>query len=163
MEPDERNLHAAFRALAEAEKAHEAPPRVEAEVMRRWDSVHEGESSDVRSGGRRHLWQAVAASLLLAVSLGGWWMTRQSEHRRAAETSIATPSTWQSYDTIAWLEPDAGSLQIVRLRVASATLKAQGYPITDPGGDGSVEIEMIVGLDGMARSVRVKSAAVPTY
>jgi hypothetical protein len=164
MGSDERGLLDALQALAKAEKAQETPSRVEAEVMRRWDSLNEPRGTQRGTGGRRYGVLAAAASLILSVSFGAWW-TRQSQQpdRRWASTAMVTPSSSPSYETVAWLEPDADSLQIVRLRVASATLKAQGYAISDPSGTGTVEIEMIVGLDGMARSIRVNSAAMPTY
>jgi hypothetical protein len=55
------------------------------------------------------------------------------------------------------LDPDPDSLQIVRLRVASETLRRQGYAVSDHDGDGTVEVEMVLGSDGMARSVLVTS------
>ena len=64
-------------------------------------------------------------------------------------------------DAMAWLDTDTASLEIVRLRVASATLAAQGYTFRDPDGGGSVEIEMIIGADGAARSVRFNAAWPP--
>jgi hypothetical protein len=165
MGSDERGLRDALQALAKAEKAQETPSRVEAEVMRQWDSLHEPRGTQRATGGRRYGLLAAAASLILSVSFGAWWLARQPQRpdRHSASTAMATPSSSPSYETVVWLEPDADSLQIVRLRVASATLKAQGYAISDPSGTGTVEIEMIVGLDGMARSIRVNSAAMPTY
>ena len=47
---------------------------------------------------------------------------------------------------MSWLDPEPGSLQIVYVRVASATLAAQGYAVGDPDGDGLVDLEVIVGL-----------------
>ena len=165
MQPDERGLLDALQALAKAEKDQDTPSRVEAEVMRQWSLAHESRGTRRWSDSRRYGVLAAAASLILSVSFGAWWLTRQSQQpdQRSASTAMATPSSSPSYETVAWLEPDADSLQIVRLRVASATLKAQGYAISDPSGTGTVEIEMIVGLDGMARSIRVNSAAMPTY
>jgi hypothetical protein len=133
--------------------------------MRQWNLAHEARRSSRWSGAGHYRRLAAAASLVASVSFGAWWLIRQPQppDRRSAATATATPSSSQSYETVAWLEPDADSLQIVRLRVASATLKAQGYAISDPSGTGTVDIEMIVGLDGMARSIRVNSAALPTY
>jgi hypothetical protein len=43
--------------------------------------------------------------------------------------------------------------------VWQVTLTAQGYLVSDPDGDGTVDIEMIVGADGLARSVRVTASS----
>jgi hypothetical protein len=164
MGPDEKRLHEALRALAKDERAQTTPPRVEEAVMRQWDAGRRGEVARRFPGSSGWAMLAAAASLIVAVSAGSWWMTLRSEpsNGRSIDIAVALPTPSPSYDLVAW-EPDADSLQIVRMRVASATLKAHGYAISDPTGDGTVEIEMIVGLDGMARSVRVNSAAVPMY
>ena len=46
----------------------------------------------------------------------------------------------------------------MRVGVSRATLTAQGYPVSDPDGDGLVEIDVIVGADGVARSVQLAAA-----
>lgn len=157
--PDDSDLRETLRAMAEADVSLTTPSRVETSLMEAWDA--RGPSVPSRSRARGVVWtiMAVAASLVVAMAL------RERSTPRA-NPSIASPDEQTSsqsvetqgstpYEAIAWLDPDPASLQIVRLRVASATLAEQGYAVSDMDGDGSVEIEMIVGADGAARSVRV--------
>jgi hypothetical protein len=163
--PDDPELREALRAMAEADANLTTPQRVEDSLMRAWDSRAHTPSS--ARGRRRIAWTvlALAASLALAVALRDRWapITDQTAPRSARETAPegAAGAAVDVSDTMAWLDTDPASLEIVRLRVASATLAAQGYTFSDPDGDGSVEIEMIIGSDGAARSVRFNAAWPP--
>ncbi len=99
----------------------------------------------------------VAAALVLAAS-GAYWWSRDGANPPAFPEQRDQPTvmtSWPSSETLAWLDPEPGSLQIVHVRVASATLAAQGYALSDPDGDGLVDLEVIVAADGTARGVRV--------
>ena len=156
---DDASLRDALRAMAEADANLTAPPRVEQSLMKAWDTRTQRPSSG--RDGNRGVWAlALAASCLLAAGLWTSWAPghggfRSSSGSRAEPTHAIAAKTDTSYDEIAWLDTDQASLQMVRLRVAVATLAEQGYALRDPTGDGTVEIEMIVGPDGAARSVRV--------
>jgi hypothetical protein len=150
--------------MAEAEANLTTPQRVEDALMRAWDSGAHTPSSARR---RRLKWTvlALAASVVLAVALRDRWapildQTALRSEREAVLGNAAGAAADLS-DAMAWLDPDPASLEIVRLRVASATLAAQGYTFLDPDGDGTVEIEMIIGTDGAARSVRFNAAWPP--
>jgi hypothetical protein len=164
MGPDGKELSDALSALARVD-AQGAPSHVEETVMGRWRS-----GSPDKAGGRQYVVAhrpalALAASLILGLSLGGWWVGRDVEplNGLAEPDPVMGEAAWHSYDMIPWLDPDPDSLQIVRLRVASETLRTQGYAVSDPDGDGTVEIEMVLGSDGMARSVLVTSAETPMH
>ena len=49
---------------------------------------------------------------------------------------------------------DASALNIVRVRVPRAALATLGIPVIEPNDGGSVDLEMLVGEDGVARTVR---------
>jgi hypothetical protein len=49
---------------------------------------------------------------------------------------------------------DQSALHVVRARMSRAALATLGMPIVDPNVDGLVEIEMLVGDDGVAQSIR---------
>jgi hypothetical protein len=49
---------------------------------------------------------------------------------------------------------DPSGLHIVRARMSRAALASLGMPIVDPNLDGVVEVEMLVGDDGVAQSIR---------
>jgi hypothetical protein len=72
----------------------------------------------------------------------------------------AVTAPWPSDETLAWLGADPASLQVVRIRVDSTALAQHGYAVSDPDGDGLVDVEMIVGTDGIAQTVRLSPATV---
>jgi hypothetical protein len=49
---------------------------------------------------------------------------------------------------------DPSALHVVRARMSRAALASLGMPIVDPNLDGVVEVEMLVGDDGVAQSIR---------
>ena len=156
---DEKEVRSALRALAREEKGLATPPHVEARLMRAWD-----ETRGVRAERRRFYVAPVlkvAAALVMAVS-GAYWWSRGGANPpifpdQREQSTVMT--SWPSSETLPWLDPEPGSLQVVHVRVTSATLAAQGYALSDPDGDGLVDLEVIVAADGTARGVRVASAS----
>jgi hypothetical protein len=49
---------------------------------------------------------------------------------------------------------DTAELHVVRVRMTRMALATLGMPIADPDTEGLVEVEMVVGDDGVARSIR---------
>jgi len=160
---DEKELRSALSALAREEKGLATPPHVEARLMRAWD-----ETRGVGAERRRSYLAAVlkvAAALVLAVS-GAFWWGHGAVMPPVVPDQLDQPTmttSWPSSETLAWLDPEPGSLQIVHVRVASTALAAQGYALSDPDGDGLVDLEVIVGADGTARGVRMAPATAPIY
>ena len=160
---DEQELLSALRTLAREEEGLGTPPRVEGRLMRAFD-----ETRTVRSRHQRmfagHALKA-AAVFVLAVMGGYWWSgggaEPPSEQAQVPEPAVTEP--WPSSEALVWLDPEPESLHIVHVRVASATLVAQGYAVGDPDGDGLVDLEVIVGDDGLARGVRVAPATAVIY
>ena len=159
---EEQELLRALRTLALEEKGLATPSRVEGQLMRAFDEARGGTSSH-RRGFAPHALKAAAVFVVAAV--GGYWLSGRTEPPPGEvvrpEPVVTMP--WPSPEALAWLDPEPGSLQIVHVRVASATLAAQGYTVGDPDGDGLVDIQMIVGDDGLARGIRVTSATAVTY
>ena len=54
---------------------------------------------------------------------------------------------------------DAASLTLMRVRMPRSAFSNLGVPIANPDGDGLVDVEVLVGEDGVARSIR-RAAAV---
>lgn len=161
MNADEKQLLSSLRALAREEEGLAARPQIEARLMRAWD---ESRASKLP---RRRMFVGpvfgVAAALVLAAS-GAYWWSRGGANLpifpdQREQSTVMT--SWPSSETLPWLDPEPGSLQVVHVRVTSATLAAQGYALSDPDGDGLVDLEVIVAADGTARGVRVASA--PLY
>jgi len=152
---DERELLDALRTLAREEERLGTPHRVEARLMRAFD--------ERRMHGHRRLFARhvlEAAAMLALVVFGAYWWNRGTPETPAsnkiADAAIATP--WSSSDALMWLDPEPESLQIVHVRVTTAALAAQGYAIVDGDNDAPVDLEVILGADGMPRGVRVAQA-----
>lgn len=158
---DEAALREALHEMAHADAGVTTPPHVEELVLEAWDARRPLSTPRWRSRGAVWGALAVAASLIIAVVLRGRDASvathpAQGSDRQAASTVGRHANT--PYETIAWLDSDPSTLQVVRLRVPSATLAEQGYNLSGLDGAGSVEVEVIMGADGEARSVRVSPA-----
>jgi hypothetical protein len=49
---------------------------------------------------------------------------------------------------------DPGPLMLMRVRMTRREFSRLGVPISNPQGDGLVDVEVLVGEDGVARSIR---------
>jgi hypothetical protein len=164
MNADEKELLQALRTLAREEEGLAAPSHVEARLLQAFDENRSAKPVPRRMFAGDYL--KVAAALVVAGVLGGYWWNRgaappPSYVEQVDQLPLMT--VWPSSETLAWLDAEPESLRIVHVRVASATLAAYGYAIGDPDGDGLVDLEVIVGDDGMARGVRVTPATAVIY
>jgi hypothetical protein len=161
--PEEQALLQALRALTREEQHVAAPPRVEARLLRAFDESR-GRSPRQRRGLPGQLLK-VAAVFVLAVASRYWWSVGgakpPADRQSAPVPAIAAP--WPSAEALSWLDAEPGSLQIVHVQMDGDTLAAQGYAVADPDGDGLVDLEVILGQDGMARGVRVAPATALIY
>lgn len=149
-------LRDALRVLTQEQQALAAPPELEDRVMRAWDDAQGAVSGRERGFGGGLL--ATAATGLLAATFGYWWTSGAPEPSRGAGVQPVVSAAWPSDETLTWLGADPASLQVVRIRVASTALAQHGYSVSDPDGDGLVDVEMIVGNDGIAQTVRLSPA-----
>lgn len=138
----------ALRALHDAEAQVETPPHVEAAVMAAWDADAARTSSAVSRPWLRTA-AALAAGLVLAASLS------LLGSRLAA--TLATTAPAASPGTVLLVgEPIlAGEhVRIVRMRLPTSTLTALG--VRSAAGDlaEAVDVDVIVGEDGVARAIR---------
>lgn len=152
--PDDENgeLHTLLKEIRVADGRLSAPPRVEQAVLAAWDSRDGRDpgawpSSSERAG---RYWVLAAASVVFAVLVVRWGTGTQRHAPVAATSAPLQPA-------VEWLDPDPGSLRVLRLHVPTDTLRIQ-HPVFDPSGVGMVDVEMIIGVDGVARSVRLATA-----
>ncbi len=76
---------------------------------------------------------------------------------RARRRPVASPATGAGYILV----PDAymdAPLTMMRVRMSRSAFSRLGVPIANPDGDGMVDVEVLVGEDGVARSIRRATA-----
>jgi hypothetical protein len=71
---------------------------------------------------------------------------RTTDHRRRtvrdADVAIPAPAAFEDI------------VRVVRMRLPRATLASLGIPVIDPGAAGTVDVELLIGVDGLARTIR---------
>ena len=148
--PEDSGLADALDALRRAEACMETPPRVEAAVLAAWDKAHFH-----RTVSRpRSLWRdaaAVAAAITIAIGLAQLGQQLQRATQRAPERYQDSRTLLIVGEPILQGEP----VRMVRMRVPAATLTALGVrSVTGTPGE-HVDVDVIVGEDGVARAIRV--------
>ncbi len=142
-------LARSLEMLADIEGSSAAPARVEANVMARWDAAH---TPHARSRRRRVV--RVAAATAAGITLVGALVWPRDTVRPQLDTT-------NDYTTVAVVGGPlmAGEpIRVVRMRVARSVLGELGIPSPALHGAAQVEtvdIDVLVGEDGVARGVRV--------
>jgi hypothetical protein len=153
------DLERVLRALAADDRRVRVPDHVHAAVVNAWDA----RAPRVRwtHGGRRSRWlwpfgaiAATAAALLAAVSLHDYG--RRETSTSAPRTARIEPAVAQQQGLVLVADPvlDASALTVVRVRVPRSTLAHLGVTLADPDATGSIDLEVLVGEDGTARTIR---------
>jgi hypothetical protein len=152
-ERGDTRLARSLQMLAETEAASETPPRVEAAIMAQWDAAQS--SGRLRRTGRVQTARRVAVTTAAGITVVGALVWP-----RGTNESVNVPVT-DRYTTVAVVggplladEP----IRVVRMRVARSVLGELGVPSPAPQSSPSVEtvdIDVLVGEDGVARGVRV--------
>ena len=142
------HLASALDDLREVEGHVKAPPRVEAAVLAAWDRTHAARTVSPS----RQRWQRVAAvAAALTISLG------LAQLGRALQQAVRTPALEaNSNDTLLLVgEPilQGEPVRVVRMRIPASTLVGLG--VRADGGVAQVDVDVIVGEDGVARAIRV--------
>lgn len=138
----------ALRLLARSDRQTIVPARVHASVMEAWDSA-----PAPRGAKRMPLWRTliftcatVAASAAALVAVYPRQPAAQPPDRAGSGSGgvvlVADPLL------------DASAATVVRVRVPRRALVSLGIPLTEPDAGGSVDLEMLVGEDGVARTIR---------
>ena len=166
-------LEESLRALA-ADDAGQVPPHVDAAVMAAWDDFTDRQGPrrttmwNRMTGALRRaptwqqmtmwgrvrpwpIWVAASAGLVIAAVLLTWSTPGENSGRR-----IAAPPAALIQDELV-LVPEfegAGPLTLMRVRMTRREFARLGVPISNPEGDGLIDVEVLVGEDGVARSIR---------
>jgi hypothetical protein len=149
-ERGDARLARSLELLAEVEGASTAPVSVEAAVMAGWDAAHAPQTRSRRSRVVR-----AAATTAAGVTLVGALAWQRGTQERALVPAA------EGYTTVAVVGGPlmAGEpIRVVRMRVARSVLGELGIPSSAQQGTAQVEtvdIDVLVGEDGVARGVRV--------
>ena len=150
MRHEDYGLAGALEELRRAEARMETPPHVEAAVLAAWDTAHAHEMAS----RPRNFWRdaaAVAAAVTIAVGLA------QLGQRLQRATQVAPGQSENSRTLLLVGEPilQGEPVRMVRMRVPASTLTGLGVrPVTGTPGE-HIEVDVIVGEDGVARAIRV--------
>jgi hypothetical protein len=158
----------AWREFAREDAALAAPPDLEPRVLGAWEALQHPERRSHRPSQRRLLWAvgAVAGVLLLAFALGSHRVTTipSAPASRAAVSTRATGDRLhlgQPMPTSDGLLPltadpalETETLELVRVRMPRLALQAAGVVVSGPEAEGFVEVDVVVGEDGLPRDVR---------
>ena len=188
VDPELDALGDRMQSLARAESRLEAPPHVEAALLRTWDAAHPQRE-------RRRIpwapWAAAAAAALVVtavtMSRGALAPDPAPRSSTASDVRLALESPPIAVDAapagraprrvprrrpevvLPRQRPDATTvvlvgtpvmagerIRVVRMRVARQTLMAMGLRPIAQDDSASVDVEMLVGEDGVARGLRVR-------
>jgi hypothetical protein len=142
-------LASALSELRRVEASMDTPPHLEAAVLAAWDKAHATETAN-RSRNLWHQAAAIAAIVTLAIGLAqlGHQLQRATQ---PAERSQNSRTLLLVGEPILQGEP----VRMVRMRVPASTLTGLGVrPVTGTSGE-HVDVDVIVGEDGVARAIRV--------
>lgn len=137
----------ALHGLAADDVRLVVPSRVEQAVMEAWDRHA---VRDVARVGRPRARVGVLVGAAAAVVLAAVWLQRPP----APATLDASAAGELGYVLVPDALTDPGSLHVVRLQMPRSGLARLGWPLVNPDADGLVEVELLVGEDGVARSIR---------
>ena len=150
-------VNEALDALRRDDAATAIPSRIEHHVMFAWDA---GMGSASRRRRRRApIWfGAMAASLLLAAiafsRYQGGRATPFDQPRPVESAGAQSMFPGELLFTEVALNEDPASLQYVQLRVTPSAARRLGFPLPDLADDQPVDVEALVGLDGVPRALR---------
>jgi hypothetical protein len=156
------NLEESLRALAADEVR--VPREVDAAVMAAWDEFADGPALTLPRAvvrprrmirgdraSRWPVWVAACAAVVMGAVLLPWQTSRDDTGGRAAGASA--PLIQRELVLVPELE-GTGPLALMRVRMTRREFSRLGVAISNPQGDGLVDVEVLVGEDGVARSIR---------
>jgi hypothetical protein len=157
-----QDLEGPWRDFADADAQVHAPPRLRLAVMDAWDAAH-GVGVPPRSQRRRLVAVgAIAATIVVAAAVVLRDRLQQpalqpdrveSERLRAPEATpgaLTAPVVRLVADAMLENEP----LQIVRVRLPLTSLEALGITLFDTGASSLVDVDVLVGSDGLPRAIQ---------
>jgi anti-sigma-K factor RskA len=151
------NLDDQLKALGETERMVEAPAHLESRLLEAFDegqrsevrSQRAGQKAGQRSSGQRYAALALAAGIVVGVASSIVYFNRPAE----TPTLQAEP-VGESVVFVVGSPGEQETMRAVRIRVSRSALESLGIQTVASEGD-SVEVDVLVGEDGVARGVRL--------
>jgi hypothetical protein len=156
MNEQNRELLEGLRALA-ADGPREAPGHIEQQLRAQFR----------KQNRRRNLWNwapvaGVAAAAVIAFTL---WLPREKPKLAPAPALVAAhvvaPVAEEENDASFYPLPEAEALpavenaMVVRVQLPVSSLQLMGVPVSEERADASVQADLLLGQDGLARAVRL--------
>ena len=145
------NLQESLRALAKdaADDDAQVPAHVDAAVMAAWDVSRPGRAP---TASRPWVpWAVACAAVVMTAVLLTW----RPANPGAPSQTAGSPAPLIQQELVLVPEFDrAGPLMLMRVRMTRREFSRLGVPMRNPDGDGLVDVEVLVGEDGVARSIR---------
>jgi hypothetical protein len=160
---DDEVLAEALRLVSRDDEHTKVPERIQTLVMRAWDARTMGHLE--YRGHSRHLWVAAFTAAACAVVVAALWFQRPAENAPSARAPVNAVGEMPGGEPLAYsldsvaatevvLQADPASLQVIRLTVQPSMLTVLGYGFADPLDTEPVNVEMLIGLDGVPRAIR---------
>lgn len=147
-----------FRALA-SDGPREAPPHVEVRLV--------AEFRRRKRGRKLRMWApALGLAAVAAMALLFWGKPRAAQKpapvvMQVAAMQAAAPAADDDSDAGFYPLPEAEALppvenaMVVRVQLPVSSLQLMGVPIDEQRADASVQADLLLGQDGLARGVRL--------
>ena len=154
-ERSQERLARSLQMLAEIEAGSETPSRVESVVMARWDAV---QKRRVPSRTRRVVRVATAMAAGITIFGALAWQRNTGDETVRLKPDATTESQYTTVTVVGGPLMADEPIRVVRMRVARSVLGELGIPSPAQRGAApaaTVDIDVLVGEDGVARGVRV--------
>ena len=154
-ERSQERLARSLQMLAEIEAGSETPSRVESVVMARWDAV---QKRRVPSRTRRVVRVATAMAAGITIFGALAWQRNTGDGTVRLKPDTTTESQYTTVAVVGGPLMADEPIRVVRMRVARSVLGELGIPSPAQRGAApaaTVDIDVLVGEDGVARGVRV--------
>jgi len=156
-ERSQERLAQSLQMLAEIEAGNETPSRVETVVMARWDAM---QKRRVPSRTKRvvRVATAMAAGITIFGALAWHNLTVRLKPDTTATVRLKPDTTYTTVAVVGGPLMADEPIRVVRMRVARSVLGELGIPSPAQRGAApaaTVDIDVLVGEDGVARGVRV--------
>jgi hypothetical protein len=149
------DVESAWRALRDDDAAVTPPPAVDEAVLAAWSSARVRRRRATRM--TPVVWAGVVAVLVVVAVMAWRPFTGAPEGgalQRLPAAGPALPVMTLAADPLFENEP----LEIVRVRLPRSALRALGIALVEPEAAGLVDVDVLVGGDGLPRDIRRVSA-----